>query len=215
MEVKLKLVLTVRRYNSRTTGRWVMLFFWLIQWKRSVLTIITVLLPFVSQAYSDKTWNRATFKYSIREDNLFVPYRDVQKLLGLLLLAIDPEDTLVDGVYPTLEAKFFIGRWRREAQSFLNSNPQPNDRRGLPGFISQWQAVAYGKEERGFPRDWPVLELVFKLISWIPEFQGEPEHQVWLEAITRVIASTGMESPYGMQLLQNTAGQSQGVHIET
>jgi DNA helicase-2/ATP-dependent DNA helicase PcrA len=56
--------------------------------------------------------------------------------------------------------------------------------------------------DNDFPPDWPVLELIFKLITWIPGFQNDPEHQVWLEAITRTVASAGMASPYGMQILK-------------
>jgi DNA helicase-2/ATP-dependent DNA helicase PcrA len=37
----------------------------------------------------------------------------------------------------------------------------------------------------------------------MPQFQSDAEHQVWLEAITRVVASAGSVSPYGMQLIQN------------
>ena len=37
---------------------------------------------------------------------------------------------------------------------------------------------------------------------------------MWLEAVTRAIASAAMGSPYGMQLLQNVQGRNQGAHVE-
>ncbi len=139
---------------------------------------------------------------------------DVQTLLGLVLLTVDPSSTMVSGLMPTGETGYFLRQWRETAQEFVDSDPQPNDAQGLSGFINAWQKVASGQVVTEIPADWPVLELIFKLISWIPGFQSEPEHQVWLEAVTRAIASAAMGSPYGMQLLQNVQGKNQGAHVE-
>lgn len=139
---------------------------------------------------------------------------DVQILLGLLVLSVDPDSTLVGDVRPTREAAYFLRQWREVAQRFADDDPAPNDGPGLSGFISEWQRVAAGEVVRDIPADWPVLELIFKLITWIPGFQNETEHQVWLEAITRIIAGATMASPYGMQLLQNARGKDQGPHTK-
>lgn len=128
---------------------------------------------------------------------------EVQQLLGLLLMAVDPDDALTPTVFPTNEQKYFLGLWRRQARDFIASKPKPNDKGGLEAFVGKWQQAARGHASAPFPRDWPVLELLFKLLTWFPAFQGEAERQVWLEAITRVIAGAGTVSPYGMQLIQN------------
>ena len=138
---------------------------------------------------------------------------DVCVILGLVLLAVDPNNTIIDEVMPTQEARFFLRQWRQSAQQFVNSNPLPNDGQGLRGFITDWQNAARRQATEAFPQDWPVLRLIFKLISWMPEFQRNPEHQVWLEAITRIIASASMVSPYGMQLLQNNANDDDHVGL--
>ena len=138
---------------------------------------------------------------------------DVSVLLGLLLLSVDPYNTIIDDVKPTNEARFFLERWRQSAQQFVERNPVPNDDQGLGGFIRGWQNAAVGRAKEDFPQDWPVLELIFKLISWMPEFQRNPEHQVWLEAITRIVASACMASPYSMQLLQNAANNGDHVRL--
>ena len=135
---------------------------------------------------------------------------DVRALLGLVLLAVDPNDTIINDVMPTNEARFFLVRWRQEAQQFVDLNPPP---RGLGEFIQGWQRAASGQVVKDFPPDWPALELVFKLLSWMPDFQRESEHQVWLEAIMRIIASAGMASPYRMSLLQNTDKNDRGDHV--
>ena len=138
---------------------------------------------------------------------------DVGVLLGLVLLAVDPNNTIIDEVMPTNEARFFLVQWRQSAQQFVDANPFPNDGQALSGFIMDWQNAALGQAPEAFPQDWPVLEIVFKLVSWMSEFQRNSEHQVWLEAITRIIASAGMASPYGMQLFQNTVNNGDHVRL--
>lgn len=132
----------------------------------------------------------------------------VQQLLGLLLLCLDPNGMRTESVFPTNESRFFLTEWRQIATNFINQNPSPNDSGGLAGYVAKWQNVSLGFPDDEFPSDWPVLELIFKLITWIPGFQGDPEHQVWLEALTRTVSSAGMASPYGMQIYQS------GVHRE-
>ncbi|OPY59229.1 MAG: DNA helicase II [Pelotomaculum sp. PtaU1.Bin035] len=129
---------------------------------------------------------------------------DVQQLLGLLLLCIDPDGERTDQVRPTYEARYFLSQWRDAASNFISQNPPPANDGGLSNFVNEWQRASRGHNRR-FPLDWPVLELVYKLITWIPAFQNNPEHQVWLEAITRSISSAGMASPYGMQLYRTDA----------
>lgn len=135
----------------------------------------------------------------------------VQQLLGLLLVCLDPDEELIqradenfnDKIKPTNEARFFLDEWRNIANGFIDQNPHPSSRGGLRGFVQRWQNVSRGNHDDDFPTDWPVLELIFKLITWMPSFQNDPEHQVWLEAITRTVSSAGIVSPYGMKILQN------------
>ncbi|AFY67265.1 UvrD-helicase domain-containing protein [Geitlerinema sp. PCC 7407] len=127
----------------------------------------------------------------------------VQQILGLLLLCLDPDGDLVDQVFPTNEARFFLNEWKNRANTLIAQNPYPSDNGGLGNFVQTWQRVSRGNINPDFPPDWPVLELIFKLIAWMPSFQNDPEHQVWLEAITRTVSSAGIASPYGMKILQN------------
>jgi DNA helicase-2/ATP-dependent DNA helicase PcrA len=101
----------------------------------------------------------------------------------------------------TNEVRYFLAAWRNVAINFVSQNPSPSDSGGISRFVDDWQMASRGIN-RNFPPDWPVLELIFKLITWIPGFQSDPEHQVWLEAITRIVSSAGMASPYGMQIYQ-------------
>lgn len=127
---------------------------------------------------------------------------NVQRLLGLLLLCVDPTGQIWTNMYPTREATFFLSAWTTAANELIAENPSPNDGGGINTFVDRWHHASLGINNDDFPDEWPVLRLLFKLITWIPEFQNDPEHQVWLEAITRVISSAGMASAYGMQLLK-------------
>ena len=48
---------------------------------------------------------------------------DVQTLLGLVLLTIDPSSTMVSGLMPTGETGYFLRQWRETAKVFVDSDP--------------------------------------------------------------------------------------------
>jgi DNA helicase II / ATP-dependent DNA helicase PcrA len=129
----------------------------------------------------------------------------VQTLLGLVLLCLDPNDDRLNEIFPTAEARYFMNLWTQSARAYIATAPSPNDGGGLAGFVAAWQGASTGVAP--FGSDWPILELLFKLITWIPGFQNEAEHHVWLEAITRTMSSAAIGSPYGMQILSDGDGR--------
>lgn len=150
-----------------------------------------------------------------RQKNVFNPrgnslrhIPNVSLLLGLILECIDPGNVLVNQCKPSYEEAHFLETWRTDAIHFIQTNPSPNDGRGITGFINDWQHASQGNPPPNWPDDWPVLEIVFRLICWIPEFQRNPEHQVWLEAITRTFSSAGIASPYGMIIKKDSPHMS-------
>lgn len=158
---------------------------------------------------------------NLRDMRLFNPrgqplrvIENVSLILGLLLQAIDPDGSTVDGMSLTREAKFFLTQWRDSAHDVLDAASTPTPTRSIGRFIAGWQAVSRGDTAEGSLSEFPVLELIFTLMSFLPEFQRDPEHQVWLEAITRVVAGAGQASPYGMWLLQNVAQKNHGDHVK-
>ena len=148
---------------------------------------------------------------------------EVQKLLGLLL-AIEYDKmpvlgenvsygTSSDGIALSAEARFFFGEWLAEAKRFAASNPSPNDGRGINGFIADWRKASSGKILEKFPREYPALQLLYKMPAWMPGFRDDRERQVWLEAIARIISSASMASPYDMRIRQNTKQDTAGDHV--
>ena len=128
---------------------------------------------------------------------------DVATLLGLLLIVADPDDDFSYEARFTGEARYFLDQWRGRAIQFIEEIPSQDQKTKIKKFIDLWKDAARGGNSH--PSDWPILEIVYRLLEWLPkEFQTEPEHQVWLEAITRCIAGAGMASPYGMRFLQGS-----------
>lgn len=125
--------------------------------------------------------------------------QDVRVLLGLMLECLDrssqnsPDGTLTPLVSLTNNVKRKFAEWRFSAVAFEQRNPSPG---GLTGFLDAW-ASRTSQTAEPWPNDWPLLELCFKLLTWIPSFNSNPEHQVWLEAISRAIAQARLFSPYG------------------
>lgn len=142
---------------------------------------------------------------------------DVQILLGLLLKAIDPDNELVAAMENNRrlrgEASNFFSAWRTEANRFLGDHGNKSIRK-LRKFIADWGRVSSGAVAQGAQSEIPVLEIIFSLITYLPGFQRSPEHQVWLEAVTRIVAGSGRESPYRMWLLQNVSQKKQGIHVK-
>lgn len=127
----------------------------------------------------------------------------VKILCGLILLCIDWDGALADGMTITNAAKSQMTRWRQEANAFLSTNPSPNSGGGLRGYVLAWRngIHQWGKE---WPDEWPSLDLCYKLLTWLPQFQTDPEHQVYLEAITRCITEAASFSAYQGRILKGS-----------
>lgn len=132
---------------------------------------------------------------------------NVQRLLGLVLLCLDPTDTIETGMYLTRDTQRYLPQWRAAAWQFLSSNPFPHTQRtSLRTYIEGWRTRT--ASSGSWPEDIPLLDLLYKLIVWIPEFQRDPEHQVYLEAIMRCVVQGAHYSSYGFAIL-NTAPHDQ------
>lgn len=129
---------------------------------------------------------------------------EVRQLLGLVCLCIDPDRSLLDGLAIYGDSKREIAAWREDAQAFVDSNPPPSKPHGLSKFVSAWQK---GKPQaagmKDWPHEWPVLDLLYKLMAWLPNFQKLPEYQVYLEALTRSVTQATSFSPYQGRLMRS------------
>ena len=120
----------------------------------------------------------------------------VEIFCGLILECIDPESKiqLSDKTIPNL-AKVTMTRWRVRAREYIKLNPEPHEPINLSQFVLYWQ----NRVPRGtkyWPKKASLMELAYKLITWIEELQEDVEGIVYLEAITKSITQTGFFSKY-------------------
>ncbi len=129
---------------------------------------------------------------------------DVQILLGLVLECLDrssadnPSGKIVgeQRLVTTVFNKF--SSWRKQAAAFIATDPAPGK---LRDFVDAWHTRT-PKKGTDWPDEWPLLELCFKLTTWMPKFSSDPEHQVWLEAVSRAMVEARLFSAFG-GMIQN------------
>lgn len=117
---------------------------------------------------------------------------------GLILECIDPEAGIQnsDKTIPKL-AKRNMMRWRMKAKDYIKLNPEPLEPLTLSQFVTHWQLRRpYPDENQGWPKSASLMELAYKLTTWIEELQDDVEGIVYLEAITKSITQTGFFNDY-------------------
>lgn len=130
----------------------------------------------------------------------------VQKLLGTVLDCIDPPSHgqpygVQQGEMNSLhhlrrEAVRYFTKWREVARGYFAQNPQPNSPQTINDFVQAWQTRRPQGKMHTWPDEWPILELCFKLLSWLPFLRDDPEGQVYLEAVSRAISQAASFSSY-------------------
>lgn len=127
---------------------------------------------------------------------------EVGQCLGLILQCLDPHKRLQDSIssWRRQQTPTCLNQWRAEAARLAAANPNPG---GLQQFLDDW-ASRTPRNMSTWPKEWPLLDLMFTLITWIPFFQKSPEGQVYLEAIARVIAEAGQISRLNSAIFCNT-----------
>ena len=134
---------------------------------------------------------------------------EVGRALGLMLECLDPAEPefdqgrIVAAMPVTNTARDVFRRWRQDGQTFIRSNPAA----ALPGrdtlqqVVNRWRRFA--RDGRGPVTEWPLLDVLYNLLPWLPQFQDDPEHQVYLEAISRAAAQAAAFSPYRALILRD------------
>ncbi len=124
---------------------------------------------------------------------------NVQILLGLFLACIDPDRSVQTGIgWLQLQFGQVMDGWRQRASAFANADLRPE---GLSQFLSDWAARTWRGHRRRTLRDWPAIELLFTLTTWLPAFVEDPEHQVYLEAVARAVEQSAPLSVFGGRIL--------------
>ena len=130
--------------------------------------------------------------------------KEVAIFCGLMLECIDPESKIQnsDKQLPLLGSRN-MQRWRYEAREYIKLNPEPHDPFDLNTFVIDWQR----RNPRGYdswPRRANLMELAYKLVTWLDFLQEDAEGVVYLEAITQSITQTGFFNKYSANIVFTT-----------
>ncbi|AMK15310.1 DEAD/DEAH box helicase [Methanobrevibacter olleyae] len=125
---------------------------------------------------------------------------------GLILECIDPDSRYqkTNDKLPN-SASRNMTLWRRKANSYINDvNPEPHSPVSLEEFVNHWKIrhpfSSENKENLKWPEKASLMELAYKLVSWIPELQEDDEGVVYLKAITQTIAQTSFFNKYSANI---------------
>jgi DNA helicase-2/ATP-dependent DNA helicase PcrA len=121
----------------------------------------------------------------------------VQQLCGLLLECIDPERAVERSINRIpQDAKNMFSDWRSAAAEVIESNREQIGGLTLRTFVDHWK-LRKPTKGRKFEGEYPLIDLVYKLVSWIKTMQDDVEGLVYLEAITRTMVQTTFFSSFG------------------
>ena len=129
---------------------------------------------------------------------------DVQVLCGLILECIDPDSNVQNNTNLPQVAIGMFETWRSGARAHINRNPLPTTPRNLGQFVNAWRNRTPLGRRTWEVREVPLVDLVYKLITWIPNMQNDIEGLVYLEAITRTISQAGLFGDFGGQIIFDT-----------
>ncbi len=121
----------------------------------------------------------------------------VKIFCGLILECIDPDRKIEkqDKNIP-LSAIRYMRKWREAGQKFIDKNPEPNKPLSLKSFVEHWQLrKPYNLDK--WPKNTRLMDLAYKLITWIDSLQDDIEGLVYLQAICQTITQTGFFNEYG------------------
>lgn len=125
----------------------------------------------------------------------------IEKLCGLLLECIDPQSRIQNSM-TTLpgQTSTMFNNWRRQASNFIKSNPLPHSPT-LDQFVDAWQKRRPLGRTLRVRQEVPLIDLVYKLVTWIPEMQNDIEGLVYLETVTRTMSESALFSDFGAEII--------------
>ncbi|MDG6250731.1 ATP-dependent helicase [Methanocalculus sp.] len=126
---------------------------------------------------------------------------DVQVLCGLMLTCIDPDHAIEDGMRTIPgEARNKFATWRAAAQTHIRQHTERHGGMTLAEFVRSWHKRT-PRDAFLAKRELPLLDLAYKLITWISPMQHDVEGLVYLEVITRTITQSAVFASFGSEII--------------
>ncbi len=121
----------------------------------------------------------------------------IEILCGILLECIDPECNIQNtfGRLPR-NAVFRFKIWRSKALKYMDDKSRES--KEIHTFIDTWRGYFQINEEN--TAEIPLVELIYKMVKWIPELLDE-EGLVYLEIIIKTITQTSLFSDFKSNII--------------
>ncbi|WP_438026355.1 UvrD-helicase domain-containing protein [Sorangium sp. So ce233] len=139
---------------------------------------------------------------------------DIQQFVGAMLECLDPGAAIQMSMRLRGIAQQHLRLFRAAYTQHVATLPPPTRPHGLDAFVNAWGRRQPQGPQQSWPREWPILELCFTLLTWFPRLRDDPEGQVHLEAIARAIAQSATFSPYKALILHGS-GQHDRRSVES
>jgi DNA helicase-2/ATP-dependent DNA helicase PcrA len=132
---------------------------------------------------------------------------EVERILGLVLISLNHENSIEADPNSRItgDARRAFGRWRNSAAEFLRTDPRDAKNERLQARVDRWRAVARNGEDPALRNvsEWPALDVIYSFLPWLNPFQDDPEHQVYLEAISRCAAVAATFSRFSASIVRS------------
>lgn len=124
--------------------------------------------------------------------------KDVKILCGLILECIDPDSEIQDSINLNFVTPI-LDEWRKTAIDYISSDLIPKTP-SIDKFMNAWRKrKPMGRKK--WEKNISLMNLIYKLITWIPNMQSDIEGLVYLEAITRTINQAALFSSFKSEII--------------
>ena len=123
-------------------------------------------------------------------------------LCGLILECVDPDATVQNGItrLPNAVRQVFDA-WRERARKRIRRHGARRRSLSLGQFVAAWQARrSTSRQFRGI-ENVSINDLIYKLVTWVPEMQDDVEQLVYLETVTRAVAESALFGSFGAEVI--------------
>ncbi|MDR1405297.1 MAG: ATP-dependent helicase [Candidatus Methanoplasma sp.] len=124
---------------------------------------------------------------------------EIEKLCGILMLCIDPDSSVLDGIFMRDLARQRITEWINRARRYIDTCESVNGVK-LSDYVSAWQNGKPFGTDKWDKNDVTITDIIYNIITWIPRLQSDAENLVYLEAICRVANSSSLVNPFGSKI---------------
>lgn len=114
----------------------------------------------------------------------------VMVLCGTLLTCIDPDSEYQKKYKISRDVTEILERWRAVAKTYIEDAPKINGYR-MKELVESWiNRTPFPRGNRWNKPDVSLLDMIFQILTWIPELRNDAEELVYLQALCEAISST-------------------------